>query len=246
MIQIQSNDWYTAWLEAQIQFGLNPFKVVDDKIGNRAFSFNNVIELKTNDLEGLSYQTVGYLGGKQRMIWRHYFDEKRFEEVTEKLKERVLIKGMDLTILNYWFLQQNNQHNLDACVSNMYVMAKRNKDKSYIIEYEIHIRTAEVTKRLCADFVFFHLLINKFNELFEEIEINTKIFVKAKALYAQPPFYLIAREILNMPLNDQHWFTSSLDRDEKNLFKEDYKFKMGKRVRNYIIKLRENQNVEGS
>lgn len=238
-----AKNWYQAWEGVQEDFAEAPFTTVDSKVGNRAFSFNNVITVHSNELAGLDYSTVGYLGGKQRMIWYHYFDEQRFKEVSEKLKDRVVERKMDLTILNYWFLQQKNQHNLDACLSNMYITAHRQKDKSYKVEYEIHIRTSEATKRLCADFVFFSLLIDKFNEIFDGVNIETIITVKAKALYAQPPFFLIAKEVLQLELDKDHWFTKNLKRDEENLFRETYKFKMGKRVRNYLIKIRENRDV---
>lgn len=242
MIELNAKDWFTAWGGVQKDYGTVPHSVVDAKIGNRAFSFNNEIKVETNDLNGLSYDTVGYLGSKQRMIWHHYFDPEAFEYVAAKLKERVIEKQMDLTILNYFFLQKNNQHNLDACISNIYITAKRVEKNKYDIEYEFHIRTSEATKRLCADFVFFSLLIDKFNEVFTDIDTKVSIVVKAKALYAQPPFFLIARELIAMELDQDHWFSKNLDRDEKNLFKEDYKFKMGKRVRNYIVKIREANN----
>lgn len=238
-----AKNWYNAWEGIQRDFAEAPFTTVDAKVGNRAFSFNNTITVLSNDLAGLDYSTVGYLGGKQRMIWYHYFDEQRFNEVSEKLRDRVINRQMDLTVLNYWFLQQKNQHNLDACLSNMYITAHR-KNKKYYIEYEIHIRTSEATKRLCADFVFFHLLINKFNEIFEGVDIETIITVKSKALYAQPPFFLISKELLELDLDKDHWFTTALKRDETNLFRESYKFKMGKRVRNYLIKIRESRNED--
>lgn len=243
MIELNAKDWFTAWGGVQQDYGTSPWQAVDAKVGNRAFSFNNKITVQTNDLNGLSYDTVGYLGSKQRMIWHHYFDQEAFDYIAAKLEERVVKKQMDLTILNYGFLQKNNQHNLDACVSNIYITAHRLEKNKYNIEYEFHIRTAEATKRLCADFVFFSLIIDKFNEIFTGIDINVSIVVKAKALYAQPPFFLIAKELIAMNLDQDHWFTKNLDRDEKNLFKEDYKFKMGKRVRNYIIKIRESKDV---
>lgn len=239
MIKLNVKDWYAAWEDIQLNYGTLPDQVVDAKVGNRAFSFNNKITVQTNKLNGLSYDTVGYLGSKQRMIWHHYFDQEAFDYITEKLKERVIKKQMDLTILNYGFLQKNNQHNLDACVSNIYITAHRVEKNKYNVEYEFHIRTAEVTKRLCADFVFFSLIINKFNEMFPGIDISVSIVVKAKALYAQPPFFLIARELVTMELDQDHWFTRNLKRDEENLFRETYKFKMGRRVRNFLVKARE-------
>lgn len=240
MIALNCTNWRVAWVGVQKDFGDSPQFSIDAKVGNRAFSFDNVIKIETNDLDGLDYNTVGYLGSKQRMIWHHYFDEQRFNEIAVKFQDRVLKKKMDLTILNYWFLQQNNQHNLDACVSNIYITAHRQNGNSYNIEYEFHIRTAEATKRLCADFVFFSLLVEKFNEIFKDIDIKVKIVVKAKALYAQTPFYLIAKELLNLGLDEDHWFTDNLKRDELNLFKSTYKYKMGIRVRNFIVKIREN------
>lgn len=239
MINLVADNWHDAWRKTNAIYADSPETATDKRISTRAFSFYNTITVQNNDLDGLNETIVGYQSYKLKLFEKRYIIPGLKDKVGGKLLER-LNEGAKFTNLSYNFNFDVPAHDQGGCLVNILITAVATTGGKYRVEYDIYIRTAEVTKRLLVDFLKFQEHIRDWNELIVHRIDSYGIKVHARALYAQPLFLVIFDTLYpDVRFDGDHWLHVALRKQYDKMFSDDYKLKMGKRVRKHVTKIRE-------
>lgn len=239
MINIETDNWYDAWVAINKRYATQPDLTINQRFATRAVSFDNDVEIASNDLAGLDPSIVGYTSYKMKLFDRNYIIPGLKEEIGDKLVQR-FDAGKKLTVISYPFNINNKAHDQGPCVINITITAYKVKDKAYA-RFRVNMRVGEVTKRLLVDFIKFQQLIEYWldrlkahNVELERIEFNSPV------LYAQPLFMIICESHpdLAFKFDKPNWFHEAVNRQHEKFENPNFAFKMGKRVRNHVAKLR--------
>lgn len=230
MISLESKDWDEAWRATNIRFVTQPNLTIDQRTGTRAFSIDNEIVILNNVCD-TKIQEVGYTDFKAKLFDHNYIKAGELERVVDLLRERVA-SGKPYTIVSYGFEQNKAKHTMGSCVINILIYAYR-VNKQWVIEFEINMRIAEVTRRLLVDFIKFQEILEVVLEVFPK-DSKYIITFRSKVLYAQPLASVLAEIVFDVNHDKEHWYHNLVRKQHIKFENPNYRFKMGKRIRNKV------------
>lgn len=242
MISLIANDWYQAWVGINKLFVDDPDSTVDERHSTRAFSYDNEIIIRNNDLNGLSLGLVGYTPYKLSLFRYNYINDHEIEWVKEMITERHIQNRKTYTLVTYMFEQKRANHSMGSCVINILVSVRQRGNKINI-DFEPNMRIGESAKRLLVDFIFCQEIIQEVLDLFDDsYDVSYNIKYRSKALYCQPLYVVILEPILGLDFNKDHWLHKAVRAQVEKFHKGESKFKSGNRIRKYYMRLHDEKN----
>lgn len=238
MINIDAANWMDAWVKVHKLYAEQPDQTIDHRFATRAVSFENTINIASNDLGGLTHHLVGYTNYKLKLFDRNYIIPGMKEKIGAKLVER-LKADKKLTVISYPFNILNEAHDQGPCVINISIVLMK-VGRTWSVSYRINMRIGEITKRLLVDFIKFQELIDYWNGLLSEYNVvHSETTFYSTALYGQSLFIVITEHLnLGIKFNSNHWFHTTVQKQYEKFENPNFKMKMGNRVRKHVNRLR--------
>lgn len=238
MIRLEADTWYDAWYNLHTLFAEKPDVVIDQRFATRALSFDNEIVVHSNNIDGLSYELVGYTKFKLGLFDRNYIVPGRMEKTGELMLDRIQT-GRKLTVVSYSFDVDNEAHEQGPCVVNMLVTLRK-EGKQWKMHVEINMRIGEITRRILVDFMKFHSIIKYWTDLLADYQPELTITFRSAAIYAEPISLTMAQYIFHeehLTFEKDHWLHRAVQTKLRDYETKELKFKRGRRIKKHVQRL---------
>lgn len=245
MLKFVATNWEDAWTIVHKDYAICPDHVIDQRFATRGMSFNNEIDILKNDIGALELSMVGYGPYKCKMFDSRYIIPGKREEVLETLLERAAT-GKKLTVLSYPFKSDNSIHSQGPCIVNMIITMVLDRN-GWRLEFDIHMRIAEITRRFLVDCIKFSELIAFFQEGLSGYKMNTtSIKVHSKVMYGEVISLTIAEHIFEgiFSYNSDHWLHRGVQKKLEQFAKGKTNFHRGDHIREHIRNMQKEKQDE--
>lgn len=240
MIYLEANNWEDAWVGLHRLYAEDPIGTIDSRFATRAISFDNLVTVTNNEIGKLNIKLVGYTQYKLNLFEYRYVIPGMKEKILQTLIER-LQAGRKLSIMSYPFKEDDGAHTQGPCLVNMMITITGSKS-GWFVEFDIHARIGEITRRLMVDFLKFQELVQFFVDGLEPYNVKlSKVNFHSKALYAESISLTIADHLFakDFRFTQDHWLHRDVQKKITRFNKGDIKFKRGRRIRKQMLKIQE-------
>lgn len=240
MIYIEAKNWEDAWVNLHRLYAEDPIGTIDRRFATRALSFDNLIVVENNETENLNIKLVGYTQYKLNLFDSRYIIPGMKEKILQTLLER-LESGRKLSIVSYPFKGDDGAHTQGPCLVNMVITITGSKN-GWFVEFDIHARIGEITRRLMVDFLKFQELIQFYLDGLSPYNVKlSKINFHSKALYAESISLTIADHLFaeQFRFTKNHWLHRDVQKKIDRFEEGDIKFKRGRRIRKQMLRIQE-------